>query len=492
MTSNLTDDQRWLIKWEKGALKSHLRPHQIPIYNLIWECINDQDPRHASHVINCARQFGKSFTEIVVATEYCIRYPKSTILFVAPLKSQAEEILYGETYFRIFEKCPDHLKPKLDGSTIVFPNGSRIRLGGTDGRRYEDLRGGAAHLIILDEAGFMAHLSDGVLPALQPMLNSTKGKTIFSSTPPPTLEHPYVAIYRDHIEKNHVSHYTIKDKIPYDENEVIKAYGETGSKMVNGIWVPSTRFRREYLAEFVMEGTQLIAPDWDDDFFVHQEPNEYHHFHHRYVSMDPGITDFNVVLMGYYDHVNEHLHIQRCLVNGGRLLNSEILAAQIKKAMTETFEGIKPYRMPADNNNPHLLQDLKMIYGLPFIPTTKTRLESTRAAYEEGMVTKLNTWLRRGRITIEPIEENEFLRNSLKFGVWKELGQNRREFGHSATYGHFDAIASLVYLVRNIDERTNPVPATHNLSFNHHISKKVLEAPQNRDLQRLAGALRGK
>ena len=485
--ADLSEEQLIDLKWRRGALKFLLRDHQHPIYNALWACIADEDPEHSSHVISSSRQLGKSFTEIVVAVEYCLRYPKSTVLFVAPLKSQAEEIIYGETYFRVFETCPQDLKPKLDGATVIFPNGSRIRLGGTDGRRYEDLRGGAAHLLILDEAGFMAHLDDGVLPALQPMLNTTRGKTIFSSTPPPTLEHPYVNIHRDHAEKGHVSAYTIYDNTFLTEADIVKALVETGSKKIDGKWVPSTRFRREYLAEFIMEGTQLIVPDWSDDFIQEREPNEYFEFHHRYVSMDPGVTDLNVCLFAHYDHENEHLHIEDELVNGGKLLNSEILSTGIKEKMSLRFGTKKPYRMPSDNNNPHLLQDLKTIYGLPFTPTTKTRLESTRAAYEEGMVTKLNNWLRRGRISVHP--RCEHLIGALKYGVWTEKSQNKREFGHSKTYGHYDAVAALVYMVRNIDERTNPVPINHGHTFNTQINPNYDFKPPNKDLRTLSGAL---
>ena len=108
---SLTREEAIQIAWHKGALKFLLRPHQFPIYDAIWSCLNDTDPTHVSHVVNCARQFGKSFTEMTVAVEFCIRFPKSTVLFVAPLKSQAKEIVNGGTYFRIFETCPSDPRP---------------------------------------------------------------------------------------------------------------------------------------------------------------------------------------------------------------------------------------------------------------------------------------------------------------------------------------------------------------------------------------------
>jgi hypothetical protein len=51
--------------------------------------------------------------------------------------------------------------------------------------------------------------------------------------------------------------------------------------------------------------------------------------------------------------------------------------------------------------------------------------------------------------------------DSLKYGLWNE---KRSEFARSKTLGHFDAIAALMYLIRNIDEATNPIPVK--LGFN--------------------------
>ena len=456
------------LKWSAGALKFLLKPHQLPIYDRIWDCINDPDPAHTSHVLNCARQFGKSFTELLVATEFCIRTPTAIVVFVAPMKSQAMEILTGKTYYTLFDTCPEELKPKLDGSTVVFPNGSRIRLGGTDNRHYENLRGGAAHLLMLDEAGFMANLDDGVIPALQPMLTTTKGKTLFSSTPPPSLDHPYVDIYRTHAEEGRASTFTIFDNKSLTEDDLIKAMKQTGSTIINDEPQYSTRFRREYLAEFVMENTILIANAWKDHFIKTLPKNEYDQFHHRYVSMDPGVTDLNATLFGYYDHINRHLHIERELTLSGQTLDTRILAESIKNIMTDQWGSIKPYRMVADNNNLHLIQDLRRLYDLPFFGTSKNRLESTKSKQDEGMVNKLNTWLREGRISVDPSCTS--LIGCLKYGIWKETGENTRAFAHSKVYGHYDHIAALVYLVRNVDVNSNPVPTL----FKHNIHEEYI------------------
>jgi hypothetical protein len=47
----------------------------------------------------------------------------------------------------------------------------------------------------------------------------------------------------------------------------------------------------------------------------------------------------------------------------------------------------------------------------------------------------------------------------LKYGVWDK---NRKEFARSKAYGHYDHLAALIYLVRNLDRFTNPIPVDHN------------------------------
>jgi hypothetical protein len=492
---NLSRDELIEAAWFKaaegqgrGSLKFLLRRSQYPIYEAIWDCLEDSNPEHTSHVVNCARQFGKSFTEFVIATEVCLGKESMTTLFVAPYKDQALEILTGKTYFTIFETCPASLKPKLDGATVVFPNASRIRLGGTDNRNYEYLRGGAADLLILDEAGFMSNLDTGVLPALQPMLTTTRGKTIFSSTPPPNLDHHYVNLFRQHAENGYVSTFTIFDNTALTPEDLIIAYTTTGcTRNADGTWKLSTRFRREFMAEMVMEGTILIAKDWVDEFCHVPEENEYHQFHHRYVSMDPGVTDFNATLFGYYDHINRHLHISRELTHSGQTLDTDLLASDITRITSELWPGIKPYRYIADNNNLHLIQDLKRLHDLPFVGTTKTTLETRKSSQDEGMVNKLNTWLREGRISVDP--SCEMLLGCLKHGIWKEDRENVRSFSHSKKFGHYDHLAALIYMVRNVDVNTNPVPANYRFNPQSMFKPPETYASKPQNLRTLAGAL---
>ena len=69
------------------------------------------------------------------------------------------------------------------------------------------------------------------------------------------------------------------------------------------------------------------------------------------------------------------------------------------------------------------------------------------------MVNNLRVWFANGRIEID--DSCTLLIDSLKYGLWNE---KRTEFASSKVLGHYDAVAALMYLVRNIDESTNPIP----------------------------------
>ena len=71
------------------------------------------------------------------------------------------------------------------------------------------------------------------------------------------------------------------------------------------------------------------------------------------------------------------------------------------------------------------------------------------------MVNKVCVYMAGLRIMIS--EACPFLIGSLYNCVWKD--HLKKEFARSKTYGHGDAVAALIYMVRNLVE-SNPIPAT--------------------------------
>src|SRR6185436_79701 len=104
-----------------------------------------------------------------------------------------------------------------------------------------------------------------------------------------------------------------------------------------------------------------------------------------------------------------------------------------------------PYRRVADNNNPLLIQDLGYIHGLYFVATTKDELHA--------MVNDLRRMIKEGRVKVHP--RCKKLIGCMFSAVWDK---ERKKFDRSAQYGHFDHLAALMYLVRNLDQQRDNIP----------------------------------
>jgi len=238
----------------RGKLSWILYPHQRPIYDKIQEVLTSIETTDNSHVLDISRQFGKSFTMFLVAVEFCLAKPYQTVVYVAPLKKQVIEIVTESTFRTIFQYAPKELIPTLKDSELSFPNGSRIRLAGTDNHNYESLRGGAAHLILLDEAGFMSNLLNGVIPTVLPMLKTTQGKILYASTPPETLDHDYYEVLREHDESGNISTFTI-----HDDKSLTQRQLDTIISACKG--ADTTLFKREYECQRIAESSQQVIPE---------------------------------------------------------------------------------------------------------------------------------------------------------------------------------------------------------------------------------------
>lgn len=400
-----------------------------------------------SYVIDCARQFGKSFIMFLIAVEDCLRNPYSTIVYVGPLKSQVNEIINGHTFNIMFATCPAELKPKYDGSTLQFPNGSRVRLAGTDNKNYSNLRGGAAHLVILDEAGFMSDLEIGVLPTVEPMTKTTGGKVIYASTPPDTLDHDYIQILRDHEEQGLISTYTIWDDKSLTPVQLQKIINQCRGR-------ESTKFKREYECQRIVESSIQVIPELMEDLADKlkidgsYKEDPLMEYWHKYIVVDTGVRDKTAVVFAHYNYRKKTLVIDATLDLQGSEYNTSKLAQMIKDKRDQLWPNpafLKDLRYIADNNNLIVINDLNVIYKLPFIGTTKGRLDE--------MVQKVRDWIFDKRVLFGP-DALEAL-NCAKFAIW---AKSRTEFGRSAKYGHYDLLAAITYLVRNVNEFKDPLP----------------------------------
>lgn len=432
-------------RWLRGRLNYKLHEGQM----LIEERV--QSSKNQLFVGELSRQFGKTYWLVKKALEMAFKKKKAKVKIGTAFQTDLLEFILP-AFDILMEDCPEDIKPvyKSQKSKFILPhNGSEIKLVGLD-RKPNGLRGTVIDLIILDEAGFMSRLDylykSVIIPATT---HRPDCRILVFSTPPETPAHEFLDYVQKAEYEGGYCKFTIYDNPLVDEATINRLMVESGGEH-------STTWRREYLCEHVTDANLSIISDWRDDFVQDFQKDIHYPFFHRYVSMDLGVRDHTAVIFGHYDFLKAKLIIEDEYVISGPQLTTEILKNEISYK-EKTLWGDQPiYKRVSDNNNPLLLQDLSLLHGLHFSPIDKGRLEE--------MVNTVKIMVRSGGITVHP--RCKQMRGCLKYGVWDK---NRDKFGRSNIFGHYDALASLIYMVRSLNKTTNPIPNDFQLDQSNQI-----------------------
>lgn len=432
----MTQQQATNMLWQRGNLSWKLKEAQLRLKDSF------QKSTGKLFVGNCSRQLGKSFEMATEAIELSIKQPKSRIKYATAFLTDLVEFIMPN-FELIIEDCPEAMRPiyKAQKSKWVFPNGSEIKLIGLD-KNPNGLRGNAIDMIILDECGFVNNLDYLYKSVLVPATaRRPNAKIIMISTPPSTPAHQFSDFaHRAEAEGNFIK-LTVYDNTELTQSTIEELMKESGG-------AESTTWRREYLCEFVTDADSQIIPEWNDSFIKETPEDEYYKFYHLYDGMDLGVKHFTLCIFGYYDFRRATLVIQDEIKLNGPSLTTKLLKETIAATESRLWPDRKPYRRISDNNNLQLIQDLAIDYKMHFIPTNKEALEA--------MVNEVRIMVQNGQIEVHP--RCVQLIGCLKYGVWDS---KRKKFAQSSAFGHFDALAALIYLVRNLDKHANPVPETY-------------------------------
>jgi len=439
--------------WRRGdVVDILLKGRQKDIYELYK--INRATPGITSTFALCTRRGGKSFTAFAIAISECIQKSNYKVLYLSTTTEQVREIT-GQISESVLETCPADMKPfwKSKESKFVFPNGSEIRVKGLDKVGGSAIRGVKADLVIFDEACFMQDLRNIVESIVSPMIVAENGHIIFASTPPDTPGHESISIIAQCEANNALIKYTIDDTLGvlYNEQQ-LEAFERTAGGR------KSTVFKREYLAQIVVETNKAILPSFskiDEADLVQTvvfptQRDDIRFYPDTYVGMDLGFRDLTVALFGYWDYPNARIVIQSELVWKDKQATTSNIASDIKQ-MEKKLWGREAGRRTCDNDL-RFIHDIKNEHGIRFFKTAKDN--------KEAQVNMLNIMLNDGQIVIDP--SCKTLLAHMKYGIWKE---NRREFERTKELYHCDAIDALIYLMRSIKRHRNPIPASYNSPF---------------------------
>lgn len=425
--------------------------------------------RARKHVINSSRRLGKSYLMCAMATEDALTIPDGQIRFAAPTQKALRKITLP--LFRdLLRDCPSHLRPwfRTTENVLWFPStNAEIHLSGANHGYCENLRGTTAHRCYIDEAGFVDELRYLIDDILMPQMLTTDGDLVIASTPPPTPAHAFAEYCMEARMAGAYSEFDIFSS-GY-AHDLIEAFcREAGGP-------DATTWKREYLCQFVVDSNYAIIPEWNDAYIAEPVRDEFHRYYLRYSSMDIGVEDFTVVLWGHYDFKRAILYVEDEFVINGPAMTTDRLADGIRDIEAGLYPDGRMTTRVADNNNLLLLNDLSRLHQMHYAPTTKDTLQA--------MVNQTRMFVANQRLRVSPKCKN--LIGCLKAGIWK---QSRKEFDRVAGLGHVDALAALIYMIRNLDEQTNPVPATYMMTdATHYIPEGFGDMKISEDMRRMLG-----
>lgn len=213
---------------------------------------------HASkalHRVACVgRRGGKSEAALHEAVMFADKNPKSRVWWVAPSYDLAE--VGWDKFHDAYPPDSETYKTrvlktiKTAPRTIFFTNGSRIDFRSADKPR--SLRGRGVHFLVCDEAG--EYPEDVWESHLSPTLLDTGGRVILIGTP--VEKNWFYDLYRRGFDPNEPDyesfHATSRDNTALPVAQV-EAYLKEKKRNV-----PAAIYRREYMAEFLEEDSEVF------------------------------------------------------------------------------------------------------------------------------------------------------------------------------------------------------------------------------------------
>jgi hypothetical protein len=357
----------------------------------------------------------------------------------------------------IFADCPDSLRPKFNSQTNkwTFPNGSELKLAGTDNRNADNIRGNRFQRVFIDEFAFLSDFNYVIRSCVGPTLTSVVGGfTVYISSPPATPDHESNELIDQAEEDGTIIVKDIYTCPRFDAahiEKIIKRYGG----------VDSIDFRREYLVERITDTSKLVIPEASEEKIREitldvQLPE----FYNIIESFDWGVMDNTAGLFGFIDYHKQVLVILNEMFLDGIHNTTEDIARFIIQVENDTW-GYSSNKIPRYcDNNLQIINDMTLSYNLNMIGTKKDNLQAH--------INNVRNLLRNNQIIIHPRCVN--LLEQIKSCQWKN--NSKKEFSRRNGH-HYDLVATLIYMVRNANMSLNPFPEHYGIpkNGNWHIPK---------------------
>lgn len=260
LKSMVEETQEYLSKGEKADedfIRWKLTNKLFPWQTEVSKC--------NSHKITmlCGRRSGKSTLEPYIAVLHCTKAfdevngieKKRSVLMMGLTKERAKDVFW-QALLDACELSGMQYKPDNSKLQIDFENGTFIQVVGNNNKlEREKLRGGDWSMIIIDEAQSQAALNYLCVDILGPIAKGRSSVMILSGTGAITNK-GYWKDITDGDKSSSWTHFhaTMRDNpsIPSDALDTVLAD--------NGWTKDDVTFRREYLAENVIDTTRIVYP----------------------------------------------------------------------------------------------------------------------------------------------------------------------------------------------------------------------------------------
>lgn len=470
--------------WRDGQLRWVLRPHQRACYDhyRAWEKLDPakQIGRYPRiFVLDIGKRWGKTSSRILTRFEDCRRRPRSSFRYTTAFQKDIEEIV-EEVSQALLETCPDEYRPEYKiaskgrAAGFYFPdNGSVLKCAGLD-KNPNALRGRASDGDDISEAAFVRHLR---YTAKNVLYHQYQGKPharmcLESSAPlDPDTEYD-TEFVEDAKARNAYWYGTIDDNTALSEEEREEFIRAAGGREHDDC-------KREYFNQRVRSAERMIVPEFRADLHVVQASEKetaeeialrtVPEYALTYVAVDPGVSDKLGMLHGYWDFVRQKLVIQRSWAESNAntakvadtLLDTErelwLQEGAVLRHWTGKSIALPPYRRLSDVDK-RLIIDMRELHGVSVQQTAKDEADAQVGALRIAFM--------RNQIEIWP--DSGPLEAQLLAGKRKEGGRPS-EWERSEVHGHFDCVAALVYLWRNVARNHNPFPPQEALAPADHV-----------------------
>lgn len=446
-------------EWYKGQLDWMLRPHgQTWIHDFILNCSLEEDTVNPV-VVNAHRRLGKSFLNVLMAIEDCIRKPSTFVKYCCGEKEQVRDIV-EPLFMQIMATCPDDLQPRRRGFTYIFNNPrweskevSYLKLVGANYKMGDMGRGTACDRAYLDEVRDFKALRYFVQSVLAPQfLGRSAPRLVITSTVPWSMDHDFTRPTSGYIDQAKSANRYIE--IPGSKNS---DFGERDKKIVLStlpMGEADISYQREIECKLIGDTSRLICPSYQlfrSELVVNSWTKPAYFY--PYMALDTGFDpDATAIIGGYVDYFQQLLIFEGCHVEK-RMTTRDIANRTANMEKTLGYDkATYAVRRIADMTEREIA-DLMREHHLAFQPVVRHDAKSAVASFNSKIEDH------QIRLVLPACHDLDY---QLLHGYWNEAGS---KIERTEGMGHWDAGKAAVYLARQAPWGVNPYPSGSSPEF---------------------------